>query len=81
MLKIGTVKWQGKCSRHPNFNPWSDGPSAMTNECPRCQDLMTIHENHQRTLRLMRTFSPPGRKKKAIDPIRALQQDLFTSNA
>ncbi len=81
MLKIGTVKWQGKCSRHPKFDPSSDGPNAIRGECPRCHDLMTIYENHQRTLRLMRTFTPPARKKQALDPIRARQQNLFSSNA
>ncbi len=81
MLKIGTVKWQGKCAKHPKFSPSSDGPQAIRGECQRCQDLMTIYENHQRTLRLMRTFTPLARKKKTPDPITARQQNLFPSNA
>jgi hypothetical protein len=80
MLKIGTVKWRGRCSRHPMFDPEADGPGAIKAGCSRCQDLQTIFESHQRTLRLMRTFAPPAverRKPAEVDSER--QQDLFAS--
>ncbi|HLJ49479.1 MAG TPA: hypothetical protein VKU01_25875 [Bryobacteraceae bacterium] len=80
MLKIGTVKWRGKCPRHPMFDPEVDGPGAIRGGCTRCQDLQAIFDNHQRTLRLMRTFaptSPPQRRRAASDAER--QQDLFAS--
>ena len=79
MLKIGTVKWQGKCSRHPMFDPSSDGPGAIRGGCTRCQDLQTIFDNHQRTLRLMRTFAPPAMRGKRTEAIETRQQDLFTA--
>jgi hypothetical protein len=78
MLKIGTVKWQGKCSRHPMFDPESDGPGAVKGGCLRCQDLQTIFDSHQRTLKLMRAFgSPWTQRKKPADPAVDRQQDLF----
>lgn len=77
MLKIGTVKWQGKCARHPMFDPQSDGPAAIRGGCPRCQDLQTIFENHQRTLRLMRTFAPPAITQPRKGPKDDGQQSLF----
>jgi hypothetical protein len=81
MLKIGTVKWRGKCSRHPMFDPQADGPGAIRGGCSRCQDLQTIFDSHQRTLRLMRTFapSPPAERRKPTGPGRDRQQDLFAS--
>ena len=80
MLKIGTVKWQGKCSRHPMFDPESDGPAAIRGGCPRCQDLQTIFENHQKTLKLMRTFAPPpAPRPKPANPDADRQQDLFAA--
>jgi hypothetical protein len=29
MLKIGTVKWRGRCPQHPTFDPEADGPGAI----------------------------------------------------
>ena len=80
MLKIGTVRWRGKCSRHPMFDPGADGAGAIKGGCPRCQDLMTIYDHHQRTLKLMRAFAPPPDKRKRPDPMRERQQELFASN-
>jgi hypothetical protein len=81
MLKIGTVKWRGRCSRHPMFDPETEGPAAIRGGCPRCQDLQTIFDNHQRTLRLMRTFAPPAstEPRKTANPDADRQQDLFGS--
>jgi hypothetical protein len=45
------------------------------------EDLQTIFDSHQRTLRLMRTFapSPPDERRKPADPHGDRQQDLFAS--
>jgi hypothetical protein len=80
MLKIGTVKWRGKCSRHPMFDPEADGIGAIKGGCSRCQDLQAIFESHQITLRLMRTFAPPAApRRKPADLDAERQQDLFAS--
>lgn len=78
MLKIGTVKWQGKCSKHPMFDPETDGPGAIKGGCIRCQDLQRIFESHRRTLDLMRAFGPSQsarRRQEARADTR--QQSLF----
>jgi hypothetical protein len=78
MLKIGTVRWKGKCARHPMFDPQSDGPGAIRGGCARCQDLQTIFDSHQRTLSLMRTFAPPpAKRRKSEDLDLGRQQELF----
>ena len=79
MLKIGTVKWKGRCARHPMYDPAEDGPGAIKGGCTRCQDLYTIHETHQRTLTLMRAFgsSLERRRQRAADPNAGRQQHLF----
>jgi hypothetical protein len=79
MLKIGTVKWRGKCTRHPMFDPEVDGVGAIKGGCSRCLDLLAIFENHRRTLALMRTFAPPAPRPRPADPGADRQQDLFAS--
>jgi hypothetical protein len=63
MLKIGSVRWRGKCAKHPGFDPAIDGPGAVRGNCQRCNDLVVIHDLHQKALRLMRTFRPMEEKK------------------
>ncbi len=80
MLKLGTVKWQGKCARHPRFDPDSDGPGAIRGGCPRCLDLLAIFESHRHTLKLMREFGSASvrRKPAPVDPLAGRQQSLFS---
>jgi hypothetical protein len=77
MLKIGSVRWRGKCSKHPGFDPYTDAPGAVKGGCPRCAALVEINSCHQRMLTLMRGFTPPqsSRKPKAEPP--DLQATLF----
>ena len=42
-----------------------DGPGAIRGNCQRCNDLMVIHDLHQKALRMMRTFRPMEEKKNA----------------
>jgi hypothetical protein len=63
MLKIGSVRWRGKCSKHPGFDPVVDGPGAVKGNCQRCNDLVVIYDLYQKALRLMRTFRPAEEKK------------------
>jgi len=69
MLKIGSVRWRGKCTKHPGFDPVVDGPGAVRGNCPRCNDLVAIHELHQQTLRLMRNFRTIEETKMASRPM------------
>jgi hypothetical protein len=77
MLKIGTVRWRGKCSRHPRFDPFEDGPGGVRGACPRCTSLLEIWEAHQKMLSLMRTFVPPPDKKRTKPGLDNLQIGLF----
>jgi hypothetical protein len=80
MLKIEKVKWHGKCSRHPMFDPAADGIGAIKGGCPRCLELQAIFESHNRTLQLMRGFAPvPAQSNKPAKPVPDEQQDLFPS--
>lgn len=78
MLKIGVVRWRGKCSRHPMFDPFADGPGAIKAGCERCTALLEIHASHQRMLMLMRGFAPPVSKKSAAQQaLDDAQESLF----
>ena len=66
MLKIGSVKWRGKCTKHPGFDPAVDGPGAVKGNCQRCNDLVVILDLHQKALRMMRTFRPSEEKKAVL---------------
>jgi hypothetical protein len=79
MLKIGSVKWRGKCAKHPGFDPATDGPGAIRGNCQRCGDLVTIHDLHQKALRLMRSFRPMEERKNLVkvDSVDDRQMGLF----
>ena len=78
MLKIGVVRWRGKCSRHPSFDPYSDGLGGVKGGCARCLALVEIHQCHQKMMGLMRGFAPVALKKKARDAeFEDRQESLF----
>jgi hypothetical protein len=78
MLKIGVVRWRGKCSRHPNFDPYSNGPGAVKGGCAKCAALLEIHECHRKMVSLMRGFAPPAVKKKVpVESVDDRQISLF----
>ncbi|MCU1330453.1 MAG: hypothetical protein JWN34_5823 [Bryobacterales bacterium] len=79
MLKIGIVKWRGKCSKHPGYDPYLDGPGAIRGGCTRCEALTEIQACHQRMLALMRQFAPPDPKRSAAKKQgdAHLQESLF----
>jgi hypothetical protein len=78
MLKIGTVKWRGKCSKHPGYDPAEGGIGAIKGNCLRCTELAEIYDHHQKVLRLMRSFQPVQTKRKAAAPdFSHLQLNLF----
>ncbi len=77
MLKIGVVRWRGKCSRHPSFDPYADGPGAIKGACARCEALLEIYQCHQKMVALMRTFTPPAQRRKPVDDFAERQANLF----
>jgi hypothetical protein len=56
MLKIGVVRWKGRCSKHPRYNPEMDGLGGIRGGCRRCEMLLEIYTNHTSLVRLIREF-------------------------
>ena len=77
MLKIGSVRWRGKCPRHPRFDPWLDGRGAIRGNCEKCTMLADIHTHHIEMLALMRRFAPPHPARKPKDKGPDPQISLF----
>lgn len=77
MLKIGSVRWRGKCPRHPRFDPYLDGRGAIRGNCEKCAALVDIHNHHVQMLALMRRFTPPPEPKRRAAATDHLQESLF----
>ena len=77
MLKLGSIRWRGKCPRHPGFDPYTDGRGAIRGNCEKCAILADIHEAHQRMLTMMRGFAPTKTRRHIQDEARDLQTSLF----
>lgn len=65
MLKIGTLRWKGKCGRHPHYDP-SEGEAAIKGACSRCYALLEIHLHHRRLMELMRAFGPARERQSRV---------------
>ena len=58
MLRIGTLRWKGRCVRHPKYDPAWDGEAGIRGGCIRCMALLEIHQQHGRLMNMMRDFGP-----------------------
>ena len=56
MLKIGVVRWKGRCAKHPNYDPAVDGLAGIRGGCKRCELLLDIYAQHGKLLQLLREF-------------------------
>ena len=56
MLKIGVVRWKGKCSKHPRYDPEVDGLGGIRGGCRRCELLLEIYAQHAGLIRSIREF-------------------------
>jgi hypothetical protein len=77
MLKIGSIRWHGKCPRHPRFDPKIDGIGGIRGGCEKCALLAEIHAHHAGMLNLMRRFAPPQHSRKRAANPADLQANLF----
>ena len=77
MLKIGSIRWRGKCPRHPAFDPYTDGREAIRNGCEKCTGLADIYNHHVQMLALMRGFAPPQKPKVKRAKAGPQQENLF----
>ncbi|MBI2689953.1 MAG: hypothetical protein HYX27_26920 [Acidobacteria bacterium] len=53
MVKLGTIRFKGRCERHPGFDPLR-GLGGIIGGCKRCQLLLEIHDAHGRLVELIR---------------------------
>jgi hypothetical protein len=56
MLKIGSIRWKGRCQKHPSYSPEDDGLGGIRGGCKRCELLLDIYTQHSTLLRLIREF-------------------------
>ena len=56
MLKIGSVRWKGRCHKHLGYNPELDGLGGIRGGCKRCEMLLEIYTQHASLVRLIREF-------------------------
>lgn len=75
MLKLGTLRWKGKCARHPQYDP-ADGEAAIKGACARCYSLLDIHRQHRLLVDAIRAFGPP-RERPAKTTVDLRQPSLF----
>ena len=73
MLKLGTVRWNGRCKRHPRYDP-VDGEGAIRGGCQRCMQLLEIYRQHKQLVEMMRTFGPVPQRKVKEPPARDNRQ-------
>lgn len=72
MLKIGSIRWKGRCSKHQRYDPELDGLAGIRGGCRRCELLLEIWTAHSKLVRLMREFGTrdepkPERDGAAVD--------------
>jgi len=53
MVTLGTVRFKGRCDRHPGFDPY-DASGGIRGGCKRCRLLLEIHDSHARLVELIR---------------------------
>lgn len=68
MLKLRIQKWNGKCRKHPRYDPAMGGRNAIVGACRFCE---TLYEIHQRAAELSKAITaaraefPATRERKA----------------
>ena len=67
MLKLGTLRWKGRCKRHPRYDP-AEGEGAIRGACHSCARLLEIYRHHKALLEMMRAFGPFRHRKKRLPP-------------
>lgn len=73
MLKIGSIRWKGRCSKHQAYNPEIDGLGGIRGGCRRCEALLEIWTLHSQMVRLMREF--PNREQAPVNALTGPSMD------
>jgi hypothetical protein len=74
MLKIGAIRWKGRCHKHPGYTPETDGLGGIRGGCRRCELLLDIYTHHAALVRSIREFGAreAAHGKEAAEPTRQL---------
>ena len=73
MLKIGTVKWKWRCTKHQGYDPEQDGEGGIRGGCGRCRFWPAI-PNHPTPLgRALRDVGPSGAQVPQHSPHRVIR--------
>jgi hypothetical protein len=71
MLKLRIMRWNGKCRKHPAFDPAKDGRGAVKGGCKACEALCDINDIAERLKRAItdaRPQFPQTRERKRKEP-------------
>ena len=79
MLKLGSIRFRARCSRHPAYDPAHGGESAIRGGCQKCRLLLDVFEAHLRFVALARQFrnSPEEQRSRPPSIIEERQISLF----
>jgi hypothetical protein len=78
MLKIGVIRWKGRCPKHPRYHPQKDGLGGIKGGCRRCELLLEIYNQHSLLIRLVREFGTrPDPKPRVQESQADPQMPLF----
>jgi hypothetical protein len=75
MLKIGAIRWKGRCHKHPGYAPEIDGRGGIKGGCHRCELLLDIYMHHTALVRAIREFGTrpePVKTGQAVLPDRQM---------
>lgn len=75
MLKIGSIRWKGRCNKHPGYTPETDGLGGIRGGCKRCEMLLEIYTHHSKLVKLVRDFGSrpePAIRSQGIEAERQL---------
>lgn len=79
MLRIGSIRWKGRCHKHPGYTPEVDGLGGVRGGCKRCELLLDIYTQHAALVRLIREFGTrtESKAKPLVDEDATRQMSLL----
>ena len=77
MLKIGTIRWRGRCGKHSAYDPEIDGLGGIRGGCRRCEMLLEIYQHQQQMVRLIREFGTREEARSNVPPVEDRQLSLL----
>lgn len=83
MLKLRIRKWNGKCRKHPNFDPDKTGRGGVKGGCKECNLLVDVWELSGQLNMKIRDAAKvlPATRERKPKPPREVQIGLFEEPA